>query len=150
MRPMPRVPNPARNLGWKLAAIGLAYLFWLAVIEEKQGIRQLEVPVRFENLNPGLALLRDGLSSVVVRVQASEPVVKELQPPDVEARVDLSGLGEGTHQIRLGPGSPSIVPKKVGITVVEVYPSALAVTLEPRLTADVPVTPSLSGTPALG
>ena len=132
---MPRAHERGRAVGWKLAALVLAYLLWLAVIEEPQAIRQLEVPVRFEHLDPSLALVRDRPDSVVVRVQAPDPIAKELQPPDVEAIVDLAGQGVGSHLVRLATDSRSILTRKVGVKVIEVFPPALEVKLEPRRTS---------------
>ena len=138
------------NLHWKFLAVALAYIFWLAVLEEKQGLRQLEVPVRFDHLESSLALIGERPSSVVVRVQAAEAVVKELQPPDVDVVIDLSGLGVGEHNLRLQPDSPSIIPRRVGVKAVEVFPSVLKVRIEPKVIADVAVKAVLSGAPAEG
>jgi len=147
---MPRVRDGLRNPGWKLLSVLLAYLFWLAVISERQAIRQIDVPVRFEHLHDSLALLREGPSTVVVRVQGADPLIKALDPPDLEAHLDLSGLGVGTHLIRLSPDGPQVVVKKPGLKVTEVYPSALEVRLEPKASALVPVKVTLVGAPAPG
>lgn len=152
---MPRgrdlVPNLlAANLGTKLLAVLLAYGVWLAVIEEKQGLRQLDVPVRFENIDPAVAMSGERLSTIQVRVHGAEGAIKDLQPPDIEVVVDLARLGIGTHNITLRPDSPSILPRRPGLQVVEVSPALLRVKLERKLEASIPVRPVLAGKPAEG
>jgi YbbR domain-containing protein len=147
---MLRVRDLFGHLGWKLAAVALAYLFWLATVEERQAIRQLDVPVRFENLNPDVALVRDRPTTLIVRLQGSEPAVKALEPLDVEAHVDLSAVGVGTHLLRFTPDSPYLIVKRPGLKVSEVYPPALEVRLEPRVTSAVTVTAVITGKPAPG
>ena len=66
------VPNLMANVGTKVLAVLLAYGVWLAVIEEKQGLRQLEVPVRFENIDPAMAMSGERLSTILVRVGVAE------------------------------------------------------------------------------
>ena len=147
---MPRAPELLRGFGWKLAAVVLAYVLWLAAVEEPLAIRQIDVPVDFVNLGPTLAIVRDRPSSIVVRVEAREPVAKDLQPTDIRVAVDLAGLGQGKHNIRLAPDGPSIMPRRFGVKVTEVFPPALEIRLEPRLATEVPVTAVLTGAPAEG
>jgi YbbR domain-containing protein len=147
---MRRAPDRAR-FGWQLLSLLLAYLLWLAVIDEKQAFRHIEVPLRFENLSAGLAMLRDRPSSVIVRVKGTEPLIKEVQSPDVEAVADLSGRGEGKHLLRLWPDAAhAIVVRKDGIEVDEVFPAAIAFVLERKASAELPVRPVLGGSVAAG
>ena len=66
------------NLHWKFLAVALAYVFWLAVLEEKQGLRQLEVPVRFDHLDASFALIGERPSSHS-RSVVREPTVQPLE-----------------------------------------------------------------------
>jgi len=151
---MPRVPESA-HIGWKLAAMIVAYGLWLAVAQENAALRQLEVPVRIEGLDPALALVGDRPSAVTVVVEAEEGVAKELHPLDISVLLDLAGRGVGSHSLRLAPGSdesrrPAVNPRRPGVKIVEVFPSALRIDLEPKLTARVPVHATISGEPEPG
>jgi len=151
---MPRVPESA-HIGWKLAAMIVAYGLWLAVAQENAALRQLEVPVRIEGLDPALALVGDRPSAVTVVVEAEEGVAKELHPLDISVLLDLAGRGVGSHSLRLAPGSdesrrPAVNPRRPGVKIVQVFPSALRIDLEPKLTARVPVHATISGEPEPG
>ena len=145
------------DLAWKLAAVAIAYGLWLAVVEEKQLLSQITVPVRFENLDEALALVGDRPSSVEVQVQGPEAVIEGLRPIDVEASIDLTGFREGRHTVQLvrTPASdsrqaPVIAPRLPEVKVLTAFPRTVSFELEAKLTREVPVTPLLAGEPLSG
>jgi len=54
------------------------------------------------------------------------PALQELQPEDVQATVDLFGLGKGTHKL-----APSVIlPDGRGLEVKSIVPDIVEVTIE--------------------
>lgn len=83
------------------------------------------VPVTATNLGAGLGIA-GALPTVEVKLVGPLPVLNEIGPADISARVDLDGLGSGTHTVEVA------VSPLPDVTVAEVSPESIAVSLEPQ------------------
>jgi YbbR domain-containing protein len=143
---VPRTSRAARH-GWKLLSLLLAFLFWRGVLDERQRIAYLDVPIILERLDPSLTLVGERPTTVRVQVRGTEPVLRDLRASDIEVRVDLASFVEGTRRYRFRP-SELRVP--YGVEALEVYPDSISLTLERKVTALVAVDCPVMGEPAQG
>jgi len=82
-----------------------------------------------------------------VRVRGASGALSRVGPGDIVAVLDLHGARPGR---RLFPLTPDQVHAPFGVEIVQVMPSAIALTFEASATRTVPVLPSVDGRPAPG
>jgi len=138
---------PFRHLGLKLLSLALAVLLWMAVAGEEIVERGLRVPLELQQLPANVELSGDVPTAVDVRVRGASGTLSRVGPGDVVAVLDLRGARPGR---RLFPMTPDQVRAPFGVDIVQVMPSAVAMTFENSLTRTVPVLPSVDGRPAPG
>jgi YbbR domain-containing protein len=138
---------PFRHLGLKLLSLGLAVLLWMAVAGEEIVERGLRVPLELQQLPANVELSGDVPSAVDVRVRGASDALSRVGAGDVVAVLDLRAARPGR---RLFPLTPDQVRVPVGVEIVQVTPSAVAMTFEASATRMVPVQPSVDGRPAPG
>jgi YbbR domain-containing protein len=138
---------PFRHLGLKLLSLGLALLLWMAVAGEEIVERGLRVPLELQQLPANVELSGDVPAGVDVRVRGASGALSRIGAGDVVAVLDLRAARPGR---RLFPLTPDQVRVPYGVEIVQVTPSAVAMTFEPSATRLVPVLPSVDGRPAPG
>jgi hypothetical protein len=138
---------PFRHIGLKLLALGIALLLWMAVAGEETVERGLRVPLELQQLPAGLELTGDVPTTVDVRVRGETGALSRVGPGDVVAMLDLRSARAG-H--RLFPLTPAQMRVPFGVDVVQITPSAVAMTFEASAIKQVPVVPAVAGRPAPG
>lgn len=138
---------PFRNLGLKLLSLGIAILLWLSVSGEEIVERGLRAPLELQQFPAGLEIQGEAPSTVDVRVRGTSGALSRVGAGDIVAVLDLHAVHAGK---RLFAMTPEQVRSPYGVEVVQVTPSTIALALETSMTRDVPVTPSVEGTPAPG
>lgn len=138
--------HPFRNVGLKVVALGLGTLLWFTVSGQQVERDIPDVPVVYLN-KPAHLELTSETTFVSVHVRGLDSQLRDAQPRDFEARVDLSGAREGTVNIPLRTDQVSASP---GLEIKQVQPPTVMAVLELSGTADVPVQPFIDGTPANG
>lgn len=138
---------PFRHLGLKLLSLGLAVMLWMAVAGEEIVERGLRVPLELQQLPGNVELSGDVPTAVDVRVRGASGALSRVGPGDIVAVLDLRGARPGR---RLFPMTPDQVRAPFGVDIVQVMPSAVAMTFEVSATRAVPVVPSVEGRPAAG
>src|ERR1700722_11633221 len=138
---------PFRLLGLKLLSVALAVLLWMVVAGEEIVERGLRIPLELQQFPPGLELDSEPPSLVDARVRGSSGTLSRLSSGDVVAVIDLRGAKVGR---RLFPLTPEQVRVPFGVEIVQVTPSTVALVLESSASKQVPVEPTLEGTPASG
>jgi YbbR domain-containing protein len=138
---------PFRHFGLKLMSVGLAVLLWLSVSGEETVERGLRVPLELQQFPAGLEIQGEALSTVDVRVRGTSGALSRIAAGDVVAVLDLRAARPGN---RLFPLTPELVQAPFGVEVVQVVPSTIALSFEPSVTREVPVTASTEGEPAPG
>ena len=137
-----------RHLGLKIVSIGLAALLWGLVSGEQVVERALRVPLEFTNVPAHLELVGDALNSVDVRVRGSAGALGRLAAGDVVAVLDLRGARDVTGQ--LFHLTRDDVRSPLGIEVVQVTPSTIAMAFDKSDSKPVPIVPAFEGEPADG
>jgi len=139
--------RPFRNLGLKVAAIGLGALLWFTV-SSQQTERSVRVPVEYRNVPASLELTGDQTESVFVHLRGPENVISGLAPGDVRAVLDMklaTPVNRGTFPLRTDQ-----VVAPPGAEVMWIEPQEVSFSLETIGVATVSVVPKVTGTPAAG
>jgi len=138
---------PFRHVGLKLVSVGIAILLWMNVAGEETVERGLRAPLELQQFPGGLEIQGEPPSTVDVRVRGTSGALSRVGAGDIVGVLDLHAARPGN---RLFPMTPDQIRVPTGIEVVQVTPSTIALTFENSLARDVPVIPSIEGTPAPG
>jgi len=137
------------NLGLILLSLVLAMLVWIAAVEQGNPTSERRysspIPVTISDPPEGIVAYGQTDVHVFVTLRAPESVWNGLQPEDIHAMVDLSGLGEGTHRLAI-----RVQVDQRPVMVRRVEPEAITVHLEPAKETAVPVNVRIEGDTALG
>jgi YbbR domain-containing protein len=131
----------------KLLALGLAFAVWVAVTGEGRGLSDLRVPVEVL-LSEGVTLQGTPPTTVTVRLRGPEPLLRRIDPYDLDVRVDLRNAGSGERTVQLTPRNVSGVPRDIEVAMID--PDRLRVAIARKTRREVPVVPSIVGKPPRG
>jgi YbbR domain-containing protein len=113
---------------------------------EKQD-REIAIAVTFHNLSEDLLLMDTPRHSVRLLISDTASTLQTIDAKETSCRVDLSGLGEGTHTLTVRPADVGL-PK--GVTLKTLLTPSLTVRLEPLSRKTARVVAILEGHPAPG
>ncbi|MBN1284885.1 MAG: hypothetical protein JXB47_05785 [Anaerolineae bacterium] len=145
-----RVEGAARQAAWFGISLLLALIIWIAATSENDPIHQRlysgSVSIRRANLDPNMVLVNESEVAATARVtiRAPQSTWDRLRDSDIVLRADFAGLPPGDHVIPL-QASLSLPGE-----VVSVQPSQINVQLDSRSSKTVPVSITLTGSPAVG
>ena len=139
----------AGNLSLAVLSLALAVSLWLFV-NERENPKQVEtfnsaVPIKFVNVPNDLAIANASETSVRVQVEATKSDLAKLSVSDFDATANLGGYQKGVASVVV-----NVKPPNSDVSIADVTPLKVDVTLEENRTKEVPVTVSLSGSPQLG
>ena len=135
------------NLPLKLISLALAVGVWLAVTREPIAEIAVDAPIEFHNIPANLEISSQNVPKAQIRLRGPERIIRQLQPHDVYAAVDL---GDAKPSERTFDLTARQVRAPSGLEVVQVVPSDFHIALDTRLTRQVPVHPRVVGTFADG
>lgn len=138
---------PFRHFSLKVVSVGLGLLLWMVVSGEEIVERGLRVPLELQQVPAGLELLGDVPATVDVRVRGASGTLSRVGTGDAIAVLDLRSARSGRRLFPLGPDQVRV---PFGVEVVQVAPSAVAMSFETSATRRVPVVPAVDGRPAPG
>ncbi len=101
--------------------------FWYSISRGLETLVSFDVPVEYQNRNPGLEIVQASVNSVRVTLSGSGTLVKSTRPDQVRVRVDLSNAGTGENTIPITAGNVSLPP---GLRVKDVSPQSLLVEMD--------------------
>lgn len=130
------------NLLLKTLSLLVAVGIWLWVTGEEKLEFSFPAPLVLQNLPGQVALAVPPPDQVMVRLRAPEALLRSLAAGDIDARLDLTGLTPGEHQI---PITPDRVRVPFGAEVIKVSPELVTLAAEPRVLREVPVEPRVEG-----
>jgi YbbR domain-containing protein len=137
-----------RNVWWKLAALALAMLLWIATVGQQELVTTHTVPILYKGLAPDLLI---GVEAVdQVRVELRGPASK-LQPSNLTELaivIDLSGSSGGATPTFTLSGTDLHLP--TGVTFIRAVPSQLRVPIARKVSKDVPVQIQIGAPPPAG
>ncbi len=131
------------NFGLKLLSLALATGIWFLISPQEQPAEvALRAPVVFAHVPPHLEISSESIPEAQIRVRGPERVIRQLQPSEVHAEIDLSDAKSGERTFDLTSGQ---VRHPSDVTVVQVLPSQLHLAFDTRLTRDVEIHPRVTG-----
>jgi DNA integrity scanning protein DisA with diadenylate cyclase activity len=114
------------NVRYRLSAVALASLIWgVSFIGGGTTVKTVIAPVEFANVPAGLYISNQPLNTVSVQLRGNSWVMNPVMS-GLTAHVDLSGLGEGWHAIRLAPAGLKLPP---GVTAERLSPQTISLRL---------------------
>jgi len=120
-----------RNLGWKLLAVALAVLLWIAVEGEPELITVQSVPVYYRNVEPVLALVSNPPAAVRLELRGPSDVLGRDNLSKVAVLLDLADVTEpGERTFAISRGNVSL---PVGVSFVRSDPPELKLRLDRAL-----------------
>src|ERR1039458_354064 len=135
------------NLGLKLISLALAVGLWLAVARDPVAEVGVDVAIEFHNIPQDLEISSQSIPRAQIRLRGPERVVRKVQPSDVYAEIDLSGVKPGERTFDL---TAQQIHQPSELEVVQVVPTQFHLTFDTRLPRQVPVQPRVVGTFARG
>jgi uncharacterized protein (TIGR00159 family) len=114
------------NIRYRLSAVGLASLIWgVSFLGGGTTVKDVIVPVEFANVPAGLYISNQPLNTVSVQLRGNSWVMNPAMS-GLTAHVDLSGLGEGWHTIRLSSPGLQLPP---GVKAERLAPETISLCL---------------------
>ncbi len=136
------------NWGIKALSLGLALMLWFYVTSKGKTEITINVPIELRNIPQSMAVVGDVASSVEVRVQGQERVLRDITiGKKVFVVIDLSMTGAGENTVRI---SPDDIRRPAGVTVMHLSLSELKVRLEPLVRKSFRLLPVFRGAPLSG
>lgn len=131
------------NVGVKLLSVALATGIWFLISPEEEPAEvALRAPVVFDHMPQHLEISSESIPEAQIRVRGPERVIRELQPSEVHAEIDLSGAKPGERTFDL---TSQEVRHPSDVRVVQVLPSQLHLAFDTRLTRDIEIHPRVTG-----
>jgi YbbR domain-containing protein len=139
----------AGNVGLFVLALAVAVSLWLFVVE-RENPQEAEafssgIDVEFVNVPANLAVANASQTSVRIRIEGPRNELADLTAADFDATVNLGGFDEGVRNVEV-----EVTPPNRRISVTDVTPRRIDVTLEPLRSKEVPVEVRLVGSPQIG
>ncbi len=132
-------PKPKQNKNKinmrKIAAALLAFILvtgvWFTITRSLETLINLEVPVKFMNLDPGMEILETSNNKVRLQLSGSEVLIRSMRPEEVDVRINLSEASPGHNTFTISEKNITLPP---GIELHKVEQQRVEVTLEAIVT----------------
>src|ERR1700730_10144923 len=135
------------NLGLKFISLLIAIALWLAVSNEPPRESAVNVAIVFRNMTEALEISSENIPSAQVRVRGPERLVRQLQPSDLHAEIDLTGVKPGERTFDLTANQIGLPDK---VHTVQIVPSQIHLLFDKKITKTIPVRARVIGTFASG
>jgi len=123
--------------GWKLAALGLAILIWIAVEGAPELVTIQPVPLLYRNLGDGYVLASSTPENVQAELRGTAVKLTASALSEVSVSLDLAGMtGPGERTFTL---SKSNFTLPQGVSVIRTVPSQVRVVVDRMAVKEVPV-----------
>ena len=137
----------SKNLGLKITAVLLSILLW--VFATSRGLSEivLDMPLEFRNIPTGLELMYYDVKAVSLNIKGQERLIRTIRPTDIRVWIDLTKAkkGEGIYAI-----NKNNISLPLTVTVKNITPSSVKVSLEESVSRTVKVRPIVVGIPEKG
>ena len=136
------------NLLWKLLSLVIAIGLWLLFVGETEIATSLPVAVQYKNVPHELEVVTEQLDRVFLRVRGPATRLNSSTLRDIRVVFDLATVhGAGDRTFTLGEDNLQL---PVGVDVLRVVPSQVRLTIDKRITRELPVEVRYSGPPPPG
>ena len=137
----------SKNLGLKITAVLLSILLW--VFATSRGLSEivLDMPLEFRNIPTGLELMYYDVKAVSLNIKGQERLIRTIRPTDIHVWIELTKAkkGEGIYAI-----NKNNIRLPLTVTVKNITPSSVKVSLEESVSRTVKVRPIVVGIPEKG
>jgi diadenylate cyclase len=129
---------------WRLKGISvaIAVLLWFIVVGPQQSEVGMSIPIQYTNLPAGMEITGKWADRIDVRVRGSESSLANLGTRSVRAVVNLARVVPGLNYFRMSNKNLLVPP---GITISQIRPSDLHLTIETASVKKIPVVPTMVG-----
>jgi YbbR domain-containing protein len=124
-----------------LSLLLAAGLWWRISPDEQPAVEVLHSPIVFQHVPQHLEISTDSVPEAQIRVRGPERVIRQLQPNEVQAEIDLSEAKAGERTFDL---TSQEVRHPSGIRIVQVVPSQVHLAFDTRLTREVEIRPRVT------
>ena len=137
-----------QNFFLKVLSLLLASLLWLAISRDEQpAIVAIRAPIVFQHVPQLLEISTEAIPEAQIRVRGPERTLRQLKTNEVQAEIDLAGVGAGERTFDL---TAHQVRHPRDIEVLQVVPSQLHLAFDTRATRQVQIRPRVTGNFASG
>jgi len=126
------------NLGLKVLSLMLAAGLWFLLSHEEPAEVALRAPIVFQNVPQHLEISSESIPEAQIRVRGPDRVIRQLQPNEVRAEINLSDAKPGERTFDL---TSQQVRHPRDVAVVQVVPSQLHLAFDTRLTREIEIHP---------
>ncbi len=134
-----------KNITMKILAFIMAIVLWLYVTNEQNPPVEASVSVPLEVRGVADTLVAvDAPDAVRVKVRGPRSITAGLIPQDLNAYIDLKGMSEGRHTVRIYAMVPS------SLEFVEVQPDKITVRVDSKASRTLPVEVRVTGSATAG
>ncbi|MDH5752511.1 MAG: CdaR family protein [Deltaproteobacteria bacterium] len=143
------------NLLLKLFSLGMAVVVWSFVASQHRGeVSELKftTPLVLKNIPTNMVVTQSGVESVSVLVSIGKSMVNSLNPNLFQVSIDLSNQLAGGFDYNLSEKNViyNNAPAPRDITILQISPTSIPLTLEETINIDIPIKPRFSGDMAPG
>ncbi|MBM3744305.1 MAG: YbbR-like domain-containing protein [Acidobacteria bacterium] len=131
------------NLGWKLLALGLAVLLWLAFASAPDVVTSVATPLEFQHMPAGLEIVSSLPERIHLQVQGPPGKLESANLASIVVVLDLSGVQGPCQRTFTIDQHETRLP--LGVRLVRAVPGQLRLEFERRTTTQVPVRVRFSG-----
>ncbi len=136
------------NFWLKVVSLMLATGLWLAISPDQEPAEvAVHVPIEFQHVPPHLEISSATIPEAQIRVRGPDSLIRQLQPTDIHAELDLKDVKPGERTFDL---TGQQIRHQRDLHVVQVVPGQVHLSFDTRLTRDVEIRPNLTGTLAAG
>lgn len=134
-----------KNVSAKIFALILAAILWMYVMNEQNPPVEstVTIPLELRNLS-GKVIVVDAPEEVRVKVRGPRNSVAGLLPKDIKSYLELKGLPEGRHTVKVNP----VIP--LSLELVEVTPDKVQIRLDSAASRQLPVEIKIIGATPVG
>lgn len=125
----------------------IAATLWFFVNSRGVSEITMAIPVELKNLPEGYEIVASGTAEVRVGLKGHERLMKGIRVQDIGVYIDISKPIEGLGKYYINKENIKVPPS---IEVTKIDPSVVKIGIEKIAEKDVPVKPSIKGTPAKG
>jgi len=119
-----------------LLSIVLIASVWSNFLRSSDTLINLEVPIQFKNLKPGMEIVEMSVSAVRLQISGSAALLRSVSPEKLYVDIDMSNAMIGENTFAVTPGKIQLPP---GITLNQIIPATLTATIDSIVTKYLPV-----------
>lgn len=136
------------NLWLKLLALLVGLLVWFHVVTEKTYTYEVTLPVTDVDLRDDLILATLPPDSIAIIVSAKGKQLVQNSWRELGLRINISKLPVGRHTIYLTPENIQLFAPHKNVTLEEVLaPAQWEIEIDPKVTVELPITPTVIASP---